>query len=104
MMSINEKITAILRVVGSTIKRWDYANNQPYSESQHLLPSVLGEAMEVRAVGEWECLDADEVTKLKFPMSLHVTVYPGCGAIPVTGNHIKVSFEQAQYEDGQPKL
>lgn len=83
---MDEKITAVLRVTGCTI-------DDRGSLTARQAASIPGEVVEMKASGYW----VPEYTQgaPKYPASLHITVYPGCGAIPVVGDHIKVTVERA---------
>jgi hypothetical protein len=94
MQNESSKIKLVARVIRAEIKKWDYdqhrlvdqnANPRAMTDPQQ----AASEVVEVRAVGEWG--------EQHFPVSLFITVYPGCGAIPVTGDHIAITVEQAQY-------
>jgi hypothetical protein len=90
MKNTDERVEARLRVVSETIRRWDYTHCKPAdgpTQSDH-----IGEVLEVKAIGEWRSLDEDGPHT--FPVSLHITVYPGCGVIPVIGDHICVTIER----------
>jgi len=113
----DDKITVNLRVVSSTIKKWDYRTNAPVDpntkvycftdESRKSEQESIGEAIEVKATGGWSRIDPRACSSTKdpiFPVSLHITVPPGCGVIPVVGDHLKVTVERAAYEHGQPKI
>jgi hypothetical protein len=91
MQNESSKIKLVARVIRAEIKKWDYSqhrlvdqNANPRATSQE-----SGEVIEVRAVGEWG--------EQRFPVSLFITTMAGCGAIPVTGDHIAITVEQAQY-------
>lgn len=72
------KIVVDLRVVSQAVKPFQYGK-------------TIGEVLEVKAVGDWGGNDAE------WPISLHITVPPGCGAIPVTGDSITVIVSQKRY-------
>lgn len=75
---MDQKITAELRVIGCAIKPFAYGED-------------VGEVVVVKAEGEWL---SEFPPHPKYPVSLHITVYPGCGAIPVTGDKIRITVEQ----------
>ena len=75
---MDEKISAELRVVGCTVKK-----------------GVLREeVIEVKASGDWESR-ADGRVPTQYPISLHLTAYPGCAVIPSIGDNIKITIERA---------
>jgi hypothetical protein len=74
-----EKITTELRVVSCVIKPFMYGGER------------MGEAMEVRASGFWEPSDSSDGP---YPASLHITVYPGCGVVPMIGDSVKITIER----------
>lgn len=65
------QITAPLRIVSQTIKPFDY-------------PKQAGEVVEIKAIGTWG--------EHEWPISLHITVPPGCSVIPATGDEIEVTI------------
>lgn len=74
------------RVISETIKPFSYrANCSPASE---------GEVVEVRAAGVWQDQDGE-----RYPLSLHITVPPGCSFIPVTGDNLRVRVSCATSEE-----
>lgn len=78
-----QQIVTRLRVVGEAVKPFQYGlTNEGVPLSQ-----PAGEVVEVKATGVWG--------EYNWPMSLHITVPPGCGAIPVFGDDIKVTVERA---------
>lgn len=92
---MDSKITALLRVTSCTIKNPDHPKSETADFTQY-----HGETVEVRATGSWNPEDEDEYgvfhlpRKGPYPMSLHIIVYPGCGAIPVIGDKIKVTIDR----------
>jgi hypothetical protein len=46
------------------------------------------ETMEIKALGNWN----SEMGGTKYPVSLHLTAYPGCGVIPVIGDDIEITL------------
>jgi hypothetical protein len=65
-----EEIVAHLRVTSQIIKPFQYSDTP-------------GEVEEVKAVGVWG--------EHNWPISLHITVYPGCGVIPIFGDDLQVT-------------
>ncbi len=90
-MEAQEKAVGFPRVVSETIK--------PFTYTAHCSPTE-GEAIEVRAVGVWR-ENATPVEDLgqAYPVSIHITVPPGCAFIPATGDHLKVTIERATGEE-----
>lgn len=54
---------------------------------------IGGESMEMRAAGFW-VLEQPNGVKDHFPISLHLTVYPGHVVIPAIGDCLRVSVER----------
>jgi len=75
---MDEKIKARLRVVSCNIAKHG---------------SREDEVVEVKATGGWYAEGTQGGTK--YPASLHITTYPGCGAIPVIGDYIMITVEQS---------
>lgn len=71
-----EKITARLRVTNLNVKPFAYID---YKE---------GECLELRAAGHW--LEESD----QFPVSLHLTVYPGHGIVPAIGDPLVLTIER----------
>ncbi len=82
-----EKLTAELRVTSLKV--------QPFAYKDGKGEMVGGESMELRASGFWvdDSGPAGEPSNY-FPMSLHVSVYPGHGIVPVIGDCVTVSVER----------
>lgn len=76
-----ENITAELRVTAMKV--------QPFAYRDGKNEMVGGESLEMRAAGFWE--ENDDL----FPLSLHVTVYPGHGVVPAIGDNIRVTIERS---------
>jgi hypothetical protein len=79
---IMEKITASLRV--TTLKVQSFAYKDGIGEM------AGGESLEMRASGFW----VEEKTNDHFPISLHLTVYPGHGVVPEIGDNVVVSVSR----------
>ena len=75
-----EKITAEIRVTSLKV--------QPFSYKDGKGEMVGGESLEMRAAGFW--VDAGD----HFPVSLHLTVYPGHGVVPAIGDCVVVSVKR----------
>ena len=91
----DEKIETELRVKSCTIKPFDYS--RPGAEQ---MPT--GEVLEIRAEGMWHPKDFDFISKESpsypcYPVSLHFTVYPGCGVVPVIGDYIQIAIERLKH-------
>jgi hypothetical protein len=80
----DEKIEVVLRVKSCVIKPWQYNRLDP-----------PGECLEIKAEGGW-VPTADVVTGPggELPVSLHITVYPGCGVVPVIGDCVQITVER----------
>jgi len=78
-----EKVTANIRVTGLKV--------QPFAYKDGKGEMVEGESLEMRAVGFW----VDEKTKDHYPVSLHMTVYPGHSVVPAIGDCVKISVERS---------
>jgi hypothetical protein len=72
---VDQTVTTNLRVVNAQIK-----GQTPEG----------GDVLEIRAIGEWISEDGHS----KYPLSIHIGTYPGCGLIPHVGDHIKVIIER----------
>ena len=84
---MDEKIVATLRVKSCVIKRSTYVDGN--------LGQTTGEILEVKAEGLWNPSESEKaVFKTDYPVSLHVAIYPGCGAIPMIGDNIKITVER----------
>lgn len=77
-----EIVECSLRVIGLKVKPFAYKDGKG--------EMVGGESMEMRANGFW----VDEVGN-HYPVSLHMTVYPGHGVIPAIGDCVKISVERS---------
>ena len=63
---------------------------QPFAYKDGKGEMVDGESLEMRAAGFW----VDEKTNDHYPVSLHMTVYPGHGVVPAIGDCVKISVER----------
>jgi hypothetical protein len=63
---------------------------QPFAYKDGKGEMVGGESLEMRASGFWK----DEESGNHFPVSLHVTVYPGHGIVPAIGDCVNISVER----------
>lgn len=88
---MDEKIVTSLRVKSCVIKRAEYVDGQ--------LGKIEGEVLEVRAEGLWAPQVPEGSKSVAFntdyPVSLHLTVYPGCGVVPVIGDSMVITVERA---------
>lgn len=75
---MDEKVTAYLRVTSCSIISKTSKN---------------GDVLEIKANGMW-LSEAEGDTDPTYPLSLHMTAYPGCGVIPVVGDNIKITVER----------
>lgn len=75
------KVIAFPRVISAGIKE----NQSP-------------EVLEIKAKGYWKESGAMQSSS-SWPVSLHITVYPGCSVIPVTGDHLKITIERCSSEE-----
>lgn len=73
-----EALTAEVRVTSQIIK--------PFTYKVEDIGMVGGESIELRASGFWKGDNEDH-----FPVSLHLTVYPGHGVIPEIGDCLTIS-------------
>jgi len=83
----DDRIEAEVRVKSCTIKPFDYSNNGS--------PLKVGECLEIKAEGFW--VPKDLIDTPMYPLSLHFTVYPGCGVVPVIGDNIQVTVERLKH-------
>ena len=73
------RIIAFPRVTSEVIKPFQYIAPEG---------STTGEVVEIRASGEWS--DG----KYNYPISIHLTTYPGCGVVPFMGDNLKITLER----------
>ena len=78
----DEKIVTNLRVKSCVIKSFAYDVDR------------IGEVVEVKAEGLWASTEQLQPSTTDLPISLHITVYPGCGAIPWIGDNIQITIER----------
>ena len=78
-----DKVAAEIRVTGLKVQPFAYLDGKG--------GAVGGETLEMRAAGFW----VDEDTKDHYPVSLHMTVYPGHGVVPAIGDCVKISVERS---------
>jgi hypothetical protein len=98
---MDEKITTELRVESCTIK----PPIRVLLGAKFAKPKLGdSEVLEMRASGLW-CSGFDVAAgenesshyvegSIEYPVSLHITMYPGCPAIPVVGDNIRVTIER----------
>jgi hypothetical protein len=102
----DQQIVARLRVVSEAVKPFQYFRDEPELASCPM-PGGPGEVIEVKAVGVWghpgEFVGCQSHTDQPgasglpgWPVSLHITVPPGCGAIPVFGDDIQITVTRAE--------
>jgi hypothetical protein len=73
---MSDRIAAELKVTSCAVKAYPLVGVQD------------AEVIEIKAQGEWKEGD------YKYPISLHVTTYPGMGVIPPIGDTIRVTVER----------
>lgn len=93
-----QKIVADLRATSEVVKQFDYVSKVSG------VGVVAGEVVELKASGTWtgvevdDDLDSSGTTGVShshdFPVSLHVTMYPGCPVLPVLGDRVRVTIER----------
>lgn len=71
------------RVTSEIVKPFDFGFENPVKG---------GEVVEIRATGFW--------SEFNFPVSIHMTVYPGCEVLPPLGDHLKVTVERCPVGEG----
>jgi len=81
-----DKVTAEIRVIALKV--------QPFSYKDGNNEMVGGESLEMRAAGFWVSEEPDTPAN-HYPVSLHMTVYPGHGVVPVIGDCVKISVERS---------
>ena len=82
------KIVAYLKVTSQSIKRRFTPEQQ--------IPTEVEEVVEYKAFGLWD--------ESEYPISIHITTFPGCGAIPLCGDRMKVTIERDAYRHMPPEV
>jgi hypothetical protein len=84
-----DKVTAEIRVTGLKV--------QPFAYKDGKGEMVGGESLEMRAAGFWVSEGTKDGYPIldHFPVSLHMTVYPGHGVVPAIGDCVKISVERS---------
>lgn len=80
-----EKITARVRVTDLNVRPFDYEVEGKVE---------VGESVVVKASGHWKSDTSNPEVFDQFPISLHMTVYPGCGIIPALGDNLSITVER----------
>lgn len=88
---MDEKIVAKLRVTSCAINE-----PKPNRAVASTPGDPRGETVEIRASGHWASQENKTALDIMYPLSLHMTVYPGCGAIPVIGDDVLITIERPQ--------
>lgn len=83
-----DKVVAYTRVTRQEIK----TQSVSLISSDLLSSRVSSEVVEIRASGIWTepCTAGGD----QYPISLHLTAYPGCPVIPFNGDYVKVTIER----------
>jgi hypothetical protein len=81
-----DNVTAEIRVTGLKV--------QPFAYKDGNGEMVGGESLEMRAAGFW-IDEGDHRAANHFPVSLHMTVYPGHDVVPAIGDCVKISVERS---------
>lgn len=76
--------TATMRVKSLKVMPWPYATGAPEGETQ----TFYGEAVMVQSEGK---IILDTGT---YPISIHMTVPPGCGLVPPFGDDYRVIIQR----------
>jgi hypothetical protein len=76
-IDLDSQISTELRVVGCTVRK---GINQ-------------SEVVEIKAQGSWSSSSPD--SSAEYPISLHITTYPGCAVVPSIGDNIRITIERA---------
>lgn len=89
------KIVSELRINSCVIKPSDNLLSRFGLEIREVFEE---ETMEVKAIGTWsddrvEMWATTEKDRIKFPISLHFTTYPGCEIVPLIGDKITIIIE-----------
>ena len=89
-----EKVTAEIRVTGLKV--------QPFAYKDGKGEMVGGESLEIRAAGFW-IDEGNHQSPNLYPVSLHMTVYPGHGVVPAIGDCVKISVERISQQLKRPQ-
>jgi hypothetical protein len=81
-----EKITAELRVTNLNVK--------PFTYKVEGMEDQGGESVELRAFGYWEETREGERQQV-YPVSLHLTTYPGHGIVPALGDTVIITVQRS---------
>ena len=86
-----EKVTAEVRVTNLNVQPFAYRRDCSRGSEGEMM--MGGESVVLKASGFWENTSAPPGTDL-YPVSVHLTVYPGHGIIPALGDTLKVTVER----------
>jgi hypothetical protein len=81
-----EKITATVRVTDLNVRPFDYEVEGKVE---------VGESVVIKASGHWKSDTANPEVCDQFPVSLHMTVYPGHGIVPALGDNLSIAVERS---------
>jgi hypothetical protein len=81
-----EKITATVRVTDLNVRPFDYEVEGKVE---------VGESVVIKAFGHWKSDTANPEVCDQFPVSLHMTAYPGHGIVPALGDNLSIAVERS---------
>ena len=88
-----EKVTAEVRVTNLNVQPFAYRRDCSRGSEGEMM--MGGESVVLKASGFWEDVNpAINVEPDLYPISVHITVYPGHGIIPVLGDTLKITVER----------
>jgi hypothetical protein len=88
-----ETITAEVRVTNLNVQPFAFRRDCSRGSEGEMM--VGGESVVLKASGFWEDSSPETETKPdQYPVSVHLTVYPGHGIIPVLGDTLKITVER----------
>ena len=85
-----EKITAEVRVTNLNVQPFAYRQDCSRGSEGEMM--IGGESVVLKASGFWE--DKNSAEPQHYPVSVHITVYPGHEIIPALGDTLKITVER----------
>lgn len=80
-----KKVTATVRVTNLNVQPFEYEVEGNIE---------VGESVVIKASGHWKSDTANPEVCDQFPVSVHMTVYPGHEIIPALGDNLSVTVER----------
>lgn len=89
-----EKVTASVRVTNLNVQPFAYRRDCSRGSEGEMM--VGGESVVLKASGFWESPNAAANAEPDlYPVSVHITVYPGHGIIPALGDALTITVERS---------